>query len=176
MAGPRMRRWTDLSVNFVRPASDGGFWKARYVRRCSAYAVVYLSSQSGCRQACQMCHLTATGPTTERGATVEDYLAQDDVVLAHLDRMEAVHGRPGLINVNLMAWGELLANQHFLSGWHALAEALEERAGRCGMGLQLNARPSCRPAWIRASFPAALATARGGARRVAGGVTGAHGG
>jgi hypothetical protein len=106
----------------------------------------------------RLCHLTATGPTTERSATVENYLAQDDVVLAHLDRMKAVHGRPGLINVNLMAWGELLANPHFLSGWHALAEALEKRAGQCGMGLQLNARPSCRPTWIRPSFPAALAT------------------
>jgi hypothetical protein len=123
-----------------------------------------------------MCHLTATGPTTERSATIEDYLAQADVMLAHLDRMEVVYGCPGLINVNLMARGEPLANPHFLSGWRALAEALEERAGRWEMGLQLNARPSCRPTWIRPSFPAVLATARGGARGVAGGVTGAHGG
>jgi adenine C2-methylase RlmN of 23S rRNA A2503 and tRNA A37 len=128
----------DLSVNFVRPAGDGGLWEARYVRRCAEYAVVYLSSQSGCRQACRMCHLTATGQTMERGATLEDYLAQADVVLAHLDRMEAAHGRPGLINVNLMARGEPMANPHFLSGWRALSEALEERAGRRGMGMQLN--------------------------------------
>lgn len=139
-----MSDWTalasgdDLSVNFVRPVGDGGLWEARYVRRCAEYAVVYLSSQSGCRQACRMCHLTATGQTMERGATLEDYLAQADVVLAHLDRMEAAHGRPGLINVNLMACGEPLANPHFLSGWRALSEALEGRAGRRGMGMQLN--------------------------------------
>ena len=128
----------DLSVNFIRPAGDGGLWEARYVRRCADYAVVYLSSQSGCRQACRMCHLTATGQTTERGATVGDYLAQADVVLAHLDRMEGAHGRPGLINVNLMARGEPLANPHFLSGWRDLSDALLERAARRGMGLQLN--------------------------------------
>lgn len=128
----------DLSVNFVRPAGDGGLWEARYVRRCPEYAVVYLSSQSGCRQACRMCHLTATGQTTERGATLEDYLAQADVVLGHLDRMEGAHGRPGLVNVNLMARGEPLANPHFLSGWRALSDALEERMARRGMGMRLN--------------------------------------
>src|SRR5881398_1507261 len=75
----------DASVNWDRPA-DVGRLEARYVRRCPDYFVVYLSSQTGCAQACRMCHLTATGQTHLRDVTHEELLAQADTVLDHYRR------------------------------------------------------------------------------------------
>ena len=75
----------DASVNWDRPA-DVGRIEARYVRRSSDYVVVYLSSQTGCAQGCRMCHLTATGQTRLRDATIEEMLEQARTVLDYYQR------------------------------------------------------------------------------------------
>ena len=78
----------DESVNWDRPA-DVGRIEARYVRRCPDYFVVYLSSQTGCAQGCRMCHLTATGQTGLRDATVGEMIEQARTVLDHYRREAA---------------------------------------------------------------------------------------
>src|SRR5262249_56151998 len=76
------RSGQDASVNWDRPA-DVGRLEARYVRRCADYFVVYLSSQTGCAQACRMCHLTATGQTHLRDATFRELIEQAQTALDH---------------------------------------------------------------------------------------------
>ena len=95
----------DASVNWVRP-TDIGQLEARYVRRTDDYCVVYLSSQTGCVQACRMCHLTATGQTKHRNATLEEFLEQATVVLEHYDKSPKAR----TVHYNFMARGEALAN------------------------------------------------------------------
>ena len=121
----------DASVNWDRPA-DVGRIEARYVRRRPEYAVVYLSSQTGCEQGCRMCHLTATGQTHLRDVTHAEFLEQADAVLEYYRRAappaESVH-------FNFMARGEPLANQLLLSN---ADELLGDLAGRA---VALNLRP-----------------------------------
>ena len=99
----------DNSVNFVWQAGDRGFFEARYVRRTREKLVVYLSSQSGCAHRCHMCHLTASGQTRLRNATVDDLTRQAATVLEWYDRQ----GEPAeRVHFNFMARGEPLANPH----------------------------------------------------------------
>lgn len=119
----------DASVNWVREV-DVGRLEARYVRRASDYVVVYLSSQTGCKQGCRMCHLTATGQTRLRDATAEELLAQADVVLDHY-RREAPPARS--VHYNFMARGEPLASQPLLAGADAILGALGARAVALGL-------------------------------------------
>jgi adenine C2-methylase RlmN of 23S rRNA A2503 and tRNA A37 len=109
----------DESVNWDRPA-DVGRLEARYVRRCSDYFVVYISSQTGCAQGCRMCHLTATGQTRHRDATVEEMLEQARLVLGHYRRV----GTPArTVHFNFMARGEPLASRVVLANAdHLLGE------------------------------------------------------
>ena len=74
----------DASVNFVREV-EVGLIEARYVLRRDDYFVVYLSTQTGCRQACRMCHLTASGQMRLRDVTYDEVLDQADVVLETKD-------------------------------------------------------------------------------------------
>lgn len=101
------RSGQDASVNWDR-AADVGRLEARYVRRGEDYFVVYLSSQTGCAQACRMCHLTATGQTKLRDATFEELIEQARMVLDHY-RREAVPARA--VHFNFMARGEPLASR-----------------------------------------------------------------
>src|SRR3954464_11714111 len=92
----------DASVNWDRPAAVGRM-EARYVRRCPDYFVVYLSSQTGCNQGCRMCHLTATGQTRLRDATLGEKIDQARTVLDHY-RREGRMARS--VHFNFMARGE----------------------------------------------------------------------
>src|SRR3954468_7708240 len=100
-----MRSDIDASINWGR--RDGrGPTEARFVRRRRDTVVIYLSSQTGCRQACRMCHLTATGQTASRDVTLDEYVAQAEVVLGHYRGVEPAT----VAHFNFMARGEPLLN------------------------------------------------------------------
>jgi adenine C2-methylase RlmN of 23S rRNA A2503 and tRNA A37 len=113
----------DASVNFVKRA-DVGRIEARYVRRTDDYVVVYLSSQTGCRQACRMCHLTATGQTKLRDTTRDEIVEQADRVLEHYRTQQPARS----VHFNFMARGEPMLNHTLLHDSSALFDALWQRA------------------------------------------------
>jgi adenine C2-methylase RlmN of 23S rRNA A2503 and tRNA A37 len=119
----------DASVNWDRPA-DVGRLEARYVRRCPDYFVVYISSQTGCAQGCRMCHLTATGQTRQRDATVGEMVEQAKTVLGHYRRT----GEPArAVHFNFMARGEPLANRALVADADGLLGELSRMAVALGL-------------------------------------------
>ena len=54
----------DESINYIFKEKEGQF-EARYVQRVPEYAIVYLSSHTGCNYNCRFCHLTQMGETSE---------------------------------------------------------------------------------------------------------------
>lgn len=100
----------DASVNFIETASVG-YFESRYVRRTDDYAIVYLSSQSGCNQSCRMCHLTATKQVEYENSTEGDYISQAESVFEYYKTQKPVP----LIYYNYMARGEPLDNQEFIT-------------------------------------------------------------
>jgi adenine C2-methylase RlmN of 23S rRNA A2503 and tRNA A37 len=120
----------DQSVNFEHVFEDHrGRLEARYVRRTDEYFIVYLSSQTGCKQACRMCWLTATGQTDLRDVTVEEYFQQADEVLAYY----ATKHPAERVHFNFMARGEPLANRIFLANADLILRGLKERAAAYGL-------------------------------------------
>ncbi len=109
-----LRSQEDASVNFIEEQLTG-FFEARYVRRCDAYFVCYLSSHSGCNRGCTFCHLTATRQTSFVPSTINDYVAQALQVFKHY-RAEVKAGKPPAryMHFSFMARGEALANPHLL--------------------------------------------------------------
>src|ERR1700756_5346311 len=122
----------DASVNWDRPAARGRL-EPRSARRCPDYVVVYLSSQTGCNQGCRMCHLTATGQTRLRDATVGEMIAQARTVLDHY-RREGPRART--VHFNFMARGEPLASRVLLAD----ADRLLGELSRLAVALGLRAR------------------------------------
>jgi adenine C2-methylase RlmN of 23S rRNA A2503 and tRNA A37 len=121
----------DASVNWDRPA-DVGRLEARYVRRCPGYFVVYLSSQTGCAQACRMCHLTATGQTRLRDATPAEMVEQARTVLDHYRQAPPAR----TVHFNYMSRGEPLANRALV----AEADGLLGELSRLAVALVLRPR------------------------------------
>lgn len=119
----------DASINWDRP-TDPGRLEARYVRRCPDYFVVYLSSQTGCAQGCRMCHLTATGQTRSRDATLDEMIDQARTVLDHY-RQHAPPART--VHFNFMARGEPLANRALLADADGLLGELSRMAVALGL-------------------------------------------
>ena len=107
----------DASVNFVLSGDYPGYFEARYVRRPPLksgdpeYFACYLSSQSGCKQACRMCHLTNTKQTQAENATLEIFLEQAEIVLKHYNENCAP---AKIVHFNFMARGEALSNEFFI--------------------------------------------------------------
>ena len=104
----------DVSVNHVVSSGDGGYFEARYVRRVPEKWVCYLSSHSGCNQACRFCHLTATRQTMMMPASIKDYLDQASRVFDSYDQQKLSGGSANKVHFNYMARGEPLLNPHLL--------------------------------------------------------------
>lgn len=95
----------DKSVNFIEEQL-AGFLEARYVRRCDDYFVCYLSSHTGCNRGCAFCHLTATGQTSFKPTSINDYVAQALQVFKHYRTQKPAR----YMHYAFMARGEPLAN------------------------------------------------------------------
>lgn len=110
----------DCSVNWTKPV-DVGIVETRFVRRRDDYFIIYLSSQTGCNQACKMCHLTETRQTRFNNVTLSGYLEQAEKVFEHYDAQD----RPArIVHFNFMARGEPLANECFLRDNQTLFKTL----------------------------------------------------
>ena len=118
----------DASVNWIRRV-DVGAIETRFVRREHDTIVIYLSSQTGCRQACRMCHLTATGQTAHRDVTLDEYAAQADIVLDHYRVVEPAR----LAHFNFMARGEPLLNPVVVNQSGELLDRLRRLADARGL-------------------------------------------
>lgn len=130
----------DRSVNFVWDLPDNGALEARYVRRDDDYFIVYLSSQSGCNQACRFCHLTATKQVSFDQATLDDYLVQAREVLKYYDS-EVFHGKQVTakkVHFNWMARGEPLLNPVVTTNSKELFEMLAHEGRKRNLDVKFN--------------------------------------
>lgn len=130
----------DKSVNFVWDLPADGALEARYVRRDDDYFIVYLSSQSGCNQACRFCHLTATKQVSFDQATLDDYVTQAQAVLAYYDA-EVQTGKQvkaNKVHFNWMARGEPLLNPVVTQQTELLYAALAKEANQRGLDVKFN--------------------------------------
>ena len=130
----------DLSVNFVWSLGEGRALEARFVRRADDYFIVYLSSHTGCNQACRFCHLTATRQVSFDDATAEDFERQALAVLGHYDA-EVAAGRQiaaARVHFNWMARGEPLLNPTMTQQPEALLGQLARLASARDLDVQFN--------------------------------------
>lgn len=119
----------DQSVNFEYPAPNVGRYENRYVRRVPEYIIGYLSSQSGCDQACRFCHLTSTGQNQFDNAEMDDLMQQAERILEHYDTQAPAK----LIHWNFMARGEPLNNPLLLSDSAQLLNGLAAKSQAHGL-------------------------------------------
>lgn len=124
-----LRSGQDASVNFV--SHDG--LEARYVRRTPERVIVYLSAQTGCRQGCVMCWLTAQNQREDRNASVVEILAQAKAVLNHYDEDVQERGIAREIHFNFMARGEPLASSVIREELPEIVGSLAGLAGARGL-------------------------------------------
>ena len=125
----------DSSVNFIFTGNYVGKIEVRYVRRKKWYIVAYLSSQTGCEQACKMCHLTAMKETRLVDVTPQQFVEQAKTVLQWYDHHEA---RADVVNFNFMARGEALVNPYLLSDSNSILSELQRLARERSLIPQFN--------------------------------------
>jgi adenine C2-methylase RlmN of 23S rRNA A2503 and tRNA A37 len=119
----------DNSVNYSFEY-EGSLVECRFVQRDTDQIIAYLSSQNGCNKSCRFCWLTQTGQTSMVDVTPELFVAQLDTIL--WQNQEKI--KPGIrLNVNFMARGEPLANEHIIGNWPYLAGLLLDCATLWGV-------------------------------------------
>lgn len=115
----------DNSINFVTPA-EAGFFESRYVYRPdSDHITCYLSTQSGCRQGCRMCHLTTTKQTDALDASAGEIFEQAGRVFTHYEK---VRPQVKAVHFSFMARGEPLASSVFLARGDGILDHLAKTA------------------------------------------------
>lgn len=114
----------DSSVNYVISHSDGGYFESRFVQRSSDYFIIYLSSHTGCNQACRMCHLTQSKQTMMSPATMEDYITQAKNIIDNVDFNSLKTKGLKRIKYSFMARGEPLLNPTLVKDWEELRRNL----------------------------------------------------
>lgn len=96
----------DSSVNFV----FGDSLECRFVQRAPDYFIIYVSSQTGCNQACRFCFLTQMKQTTALSALPMQYHDQIERVSDYY--LKNVEQTAKKVHVNFMARGEPLENPY----------------------------------------------------------------
>ena len=117
----------DNSINYIHePEGVDGYFESRFVQRTPDYFIVYLSSHSGCNQACRFCHLTQTKQTMMTPASLSDYLIQANSVLNNIDFDELEKQGLSKVKFSFMARGEPLLNPTILNEWNVLRKELKK--------------------------------------------------
>ncbi len=99
----------DASINWVQQHENAGFLETRYVRGSGDYFVVYLSTQTGCKLGCRMCHLTTTGQVVALDARPDELFAH----ARHALNWYAKNASPAqVVHYNFMARGEPLESEY----------------------------------------------------------------
>lgn len=126
----------DQSINFVKEISGGKKLETRFVRRTPDYFIAYLSSQTGCKQACRFCHLTATGQTDDDNVSMDSILEQAEIILRYHADLEM---QSPLVHFNFMARGEPLANPNLTSPdtYAQMSRRLHELAAAYGLASKI---------------------------------------
>jgi len=117
----------DASVNFIFKGEYPGYQEARYVRRQESYMIVYVSSQTGCNQACRFCHLTATKQTKFINLTIDEIIKQAEHVLEWYSANEPP---AKVVHFNFMARGCPFDNLHIINGGDELVTRLHKLAAK----------------------------------------------
>ena len=115
----------DDSVNFILDREIGQI-ECRYVRR-PGKDIIYVSSQTGCNQACRMCHLTAKGLVAFQNCTIEDFKEQVEIVTDYIFSNNLQQEK---LHVNFMARGEPLNNPYVYEEWKSLSQEINTAAKR----------------------------------------------
>lgn len=127
----------DRSVNFIHKVNEG-YVETRYVRRADDYFIVYLSSHTGCKHACRMCHLTTTGQTSFDSVDMDLYLEQALRVLTYYDCVAEHQGKAQLVHMNWMPRGEALSNPHMIADNHEIIGCLSCISRQRGLQAKFN--------------------------------------
>lgn len=121
----------DLSVNFVY---DNGA-EARYVRRNADYFIIYVSTHTGCKQACRFCHLTQTRQTNEMPLSLIHLEDQVEQVLQHyIDEVMAKRQAPlQKVHINFMARGDALTHEELIEYWFEFTKTVADMVQQAGL-------------------------------------------
>lgn len=127
----RLMSTIDKTVNWVLPSKQ----EARYVRRSDDYFIVYLSSHNGCNLSCRFCHLTQTGQTDFKEASVKEMMSQARLAVNHYKKMIELEPQSQVrtIHFNWMARGEALASSTLKMNWDSLSKGLKAIALQAGV-------------------------------------------